>query len=394
MSEMRSELGETGDEGDIMNTMLPTLERDAVSLADVVPSCLFALGWSSIAGRIELPQTKSVVLVVIDGLGSRNIENGASYGRFLAAKLRESTSIQTVFPSTTASALSSLVTGVAPGHHGICGYRIWNPQRGEHVNQLNGVSAADIDSGWLRSPSLIASHAEAGRAVFVAGHARFADSTLTRMLYGSATYLAERTLEDRLAAVRASISSGTHGLYLVYVSDLDEAAHSNGVDSSVWLERLEVVDSVVKKFVTSPPAHTVTVLTADHGVIDVPSTAHTEYGLGPEMDGVLAVGGEPRCLQLKLDGKVEAETVAQAWNASLAGKVDAVAREQVIERLLLGADAGNGSALERAGDVFVFARDETVLYDGRDRLNAARNMIGQHGGLTDTEMTVPLLIWS
>jgi hypothetical protein len=374
--------------------MLPTLQRDAVSLADVVPSCLFALGWSSIPGKIEIPNAQSVVLLVIDGLGSRNIERGSSYGRFLAAKLRESASITTVFPSTTASALSSLVTGASPAVHGICGYRVWNPERREHVNQLSGVTVGEVESGWLRAPSLIASLAGEGRPVFVAGHSRFEGSTLTRMLYGSATYLAGRTLEDRLAAVRASVQSGAHGLYLVYVSDLDEAAHSHGVDSDLWLGRLEVLDAEVKKFITNQLPHAVTVLTADHGVIDVSSAGHTDFGLGPEMKGVLSVGGEPRCLQLKLDGTVAAEGVAAAWNDALAGRAEALTRQQVTTLGLLGDDAVNDTeAVERSGEVFVFAVGETVLYDGREPLLAARSMIGQHGGLSEAEMTVPLLIW-
>ena len=377
-----------------MNTMLPTLNAGAVSLADVVPSCLVALGWRTGASKIQLPQSDTVVLILVDGLGAANIESASGYARFLARKNARSKAISTVFPSTTASALSSLVTGVDPGQHGIFGYRIWNAKRGEQVNQLSGVSLEDLASGWMAQESLLDVESSLGRDVFVVGHPRFAESTLTKMLYGSAKYCSSRSLSDRLEYVERAITGGQKGLFLVYISDLDETAHAHGVTSDEWFAKAEELDSSVRKFVAAVGAACTTVLTADHGVIDVPTSRHIEFGLGLEMAGVASIGGEPRCLQLQLDGTVEVDAVADNWRSSLGDGAEVHLRADVFARAYRdGLSEITRSIEDRAGEIYVFAAPGCALYDAREPSNPGRNMVGQHGGVEDAELSIPLLVW-
>jgi hypothetical protein len=394
MSEMRSVLDEIEDEGDIMNLMLPTQNSSHVSLADVVPSCFRSLGWGFPQARIVMPETRSVVLLLVDGLGVFNINSARGHLRFLASKLTESPTISTVFPSTTASALASLVTGVLPHQHGIFGYRTWNPQRSEHVNQLSGVTEQEVREGWLAKSSLLSEASAAGHETFVVGHPRFERSTLTNMLYGQTTYVGARTIENRLESVERMLQRGQKGFYLVYVSDLDEAAHAHGVLSTAWVEKAEELDSAVRKFVGTSAGLCTTILTADHGVIDVEAARHIEFGAGLEMEGVLSVGGEPRCLQLKLNSVADADLVVKQWNSFLGERGVALRRREVFSRFYEPADNATRVELsERSGDVYVFAGDGHVLYDSREPLNPGRNMVGQHGGATIDEMSIPLLIW-
>jgi hypothetical protein len=64
----------------------------------------------------ELRDAKSVVLIAIDGLGynffKRHCKN-SPLNKYLAG------SITSVFPSTTAAAMTTIYTGVAPLNHGI-----------------------------------------------------------------------------------------------------------------------------------------------------------------------------------------------------------------------------------------------------------------------------------
>jgi hypothetical protein len=394
MSEMRSVLEEIGDEGDIMNSMLPTQKSSHVSLADVVPSCFRSLGWEHSQARIVIPEARSVVLILVDGLGVFNINSARGHLRFIASKSAESSEISTVFPSTTATALASLVTGVLPHEHGIFGYRVWNPQRHEHVNQLSGVTEQEVREGWLAKSSLLSDASTAGQEVFVVGHPRFERSSLTHMLYGQATYVGARTIEDRFDSVHQMVQRGQQGFYLVYISDLDEAAHAQGVFSNAWVEKAEALDSAVRKFVSANAGSCTTVLTADHGVIDVDEANHIEFGAGPEMQGVVSVGGEPRCLQLKLNSAADVDLVVKQWNSLLGEHGVALRRSEVFSHFYESGHNPTQLGLpERAGDVYVFAGDGQALYDSREPLNPGRNMVGQHGGATRDEMSIPLLIW-
>ncbi len=92
----------------------------AGSLDQIVPSLLH--------GRHDpwIPEpvrgATSVVLLVLDGLGWAQLEAHRSRVPELAAMTGGA--VTTVTPSTTAAALTSLATGMAPAEHGIVGFRM------------------------------------------------------------------------------------------------------------------------------------------------------------------------------------------------------------------------------------------------------------------------------
>src|SRR5450432_1467539 len=93
---------------------------DGASVAGLIP----ALIGSRPAPWMPAPVAgaKSVVLLVLDGLGANEVEDRPSILREIAAMA--GTRITTVVPSTTSTALTSITTGLAPAQHGILGYRM------------------------------------------------------------------------------------------------------------------------------------------------------------------------------------------------------------------------------------------------------------------------------
>src|SRR5438105_14515761 len=74
-----------------------------------------------------------VVLLTIDGLGWDQLKERAHLAPTLAAM--EGGAITSVVPTTTATALTSLTTGLPPARHGIVGYRV-RVDGGEVLNVL------------------------------------------------------------------------------------------------------------------------------------------------------------------------------------------------------------------------------------------------------------------
>ena len=79
-----------------------------------------------------------VVLLVLDGLGWEQLETR----RHLAPTLSGMAGgpISSVVPSTTATALTSIATGLTPGEHGVVGYRV--AVEGEVLNVLRWTTPA------------------------------------------------------------------------------------------------------------------------------------------------------------------------------------------------------------------------------------------------------------
>ena len=90
------------------------------------------------------------VLLVLDGLGWLQLQKYPTLCPTLHAMV--GSHITTVAPSTTATALSSITTGLAPGEHGIVGYRM--EVQGEILNVLRW-GTADGDARKRIRPTFV-----------------------------------------------------------------------------------------------------------------------------------------------------------------------------------------------------------------------------------------------
>src|SRR5687767_3848190 len=79
-----------------------------------------------------------VVLLVIDGLGWNQLGDRRPLTPTLSSL--DGGAITTVAPSTTATALTSITTGLPPGEHGVVGYRM--AVEGEVLNVLRWSTPA------------------------------------------------------------------------------------------------------------------------------------------------------------------------------------------------------------------------------------------------------------
>jgi hypothetical protein len=369
--------------------MLPTTLGNAGSLTDVLASCLSAVGVSGAANRLDLPVSTSLILVVVDGLGARNLERARGHARFLTDARHSARVIETVFPSTTAAALTTLMTGESPLRHGIVGYRIRDPHSGAVFNQLNELEQAP--AGWMRVPT-IAKQFQTDADVVIVGRSKFEKSALSGVIYNGARYFPAESLDERFGVAR-DLSSTNGRVVVVYVSELDSLAHKHGVSSSAWTDALEVLDNVAKTTHMSLPDGVRMVITADHGVIDIDSASHSVFTDPRLTINVDDIGGEPRCLQLYVADKAHISNIVNRWREFVGNLAEVLTRAEVVARELFGPSEHAGDTVaDRLGDIFILATGETVFYDGNAINKAPQKMIGQHGACSDTEMLIPLIV--
>ena len=107
------------------------------SLADVLPAVARALGarLGTPPSGLELPDAASYVVFLVDGLGARLLERHAHAAPYLSGLLASSSGPGTAgVPSTTATSLTSLGTGLTPGGHGLVGFTARVPGTNELLN--------------------------------------------------------------------------------------------------------------------------------------------------------------------------------------------------------------------------------------------------------------------
>jgi hypothetical protein len=370
-----------------MSLSLPADPPRARSLVRVLPEVIDALSGSSTWFR----PARSAIVLVADGLGAANLAARSGHARFLAAAGGKKDVARTVFPSTTAAALTSLLTGAAPGEHGILGYRVRVPGAPDTVNQLKGWDTDGLDPhSWQRLEPLLAREAARGRPCFVVSQAKYAGTGFTEAILRGAEFVVAGDIADRALLAADLAASHPGALVYLYAPDLDSVGHKHGSESDRWTAALEKVDAAARALSDALDAGTGVVVTADHGMIDVPKHRQVLLEAGDAvLDGVAMIGGEPRMLHLYAEPGA-AESLLEAWRSSESGRSWVASRDEAVAAGLFG-PVVDPTVRERIGDVVVAARAGIVYYDDRVADKGPQRMVGQHGSLTDEERIVPLL---
>ncbi len=363
--------------------MLPAASASARSIVGVADDLLGAVQG---AGEQRL---RSAVLVVVDGLGAIALRSHAGHARHLTGQMSKRDVALSVFPSTTAAALTSLLTGAWPGEHGLLGYRVLDRAGNRLVNQLSEWESSGLDPvQWQHHPTIFERATAAGLPAFAVGVAAYATSGFTRATLRGAEFVPAASAAERVQRAYALAAEHEGALVYCYLPEVDKAGHKHGVDSPHWVAALEEVDAALSVRV---PDGVGVVVTADHGMIDAP--AHRQI-VFDESDAAWQMvehfGGEPRMLHLYLHDGVDAATAAARWSADTQGAADVVTRAQAIENGLFGPRVTD-AATSRIGDLVVAARGNRALYDGAASDQRGRGMVGQHGSLTPEELHVPLI---
>ena len=369
-------------------TLTPPAYGDR-SLADVVPSVARALGvpLEGHPAGLELPTAPSYVVFLIDGLGAELLDRHSHAAPYLASLVAGGSTGTAGVPSTTATSLTSLGTGLVPGAHGLVGFTARIPGTDRLLNHLwwdKGVDPLE----WQPHPTAWGRLARAGVHVTSVNKRDFVGTGLTVASQRGAMYVGADRVGERIAA---TVSASAHhpSLTYVYDSDLDWTGHKFGVASTQWLQQLAMVDAEAEQIREALPASTRLLVVADHGMIDSPRDARVDVDEVDGMrDGVSLLGGEARFRHVYCAAGAVDDVVA-TWRSVLGGRATVLPREDAIGRGWFGAVAPG--VLPRLGDVMVACHDDLGIMSSRD-FAYEDTLVGLHGSLTSTEMLIPILV--
>ncbi len=373
---------------------LPQPDPNLPHLADVVPSVLSAMGVAGFDSPIPLPEGVACACVLlVDGLGAELLDTYADDAPVLSA-LR-GVRLQVGFPSTTVAGLAAVGTGRRSGEHGMVGLSFRLPGA-DVVNALGwrphpwGRDLRDkLPPEQVQPmPTTFERASRSGIAVSVISGAQFAGSGLTRAVLRGGRYVGVQALGDLAACVRSALADG--GFCYGYHSELDLLGHAYGPGSTAWRMQLRQVDRLVESIVEGLPPGGLLAVVADHGMVAVDDSEIVDIdACEPLLDGVDAIGGEPRARHVYVaDGA--AESVLAAWRETLAQRAWVVSREEAIAAGWFG-DRIRDDVRFRIGDVVAAARGSAgVMRSTVEPLLSS--LIGQHGSLTTAEQQVPLLL--
>ena len=346
----------------------------------------------------EIASARNVVMLVVDGLGYRHLCRRQGGGA-LHANLRAS--LTSTFPSTTAAAITTFMTGLAPQAHGLTGWHMYFREIGAVLAVLpfrprhGGPSLAA--SGGV-TPAELLGHGpvfdDLDAATFVVSPAAIVESDFNRAVSGRARRIGYGQLDEMFAAVGGLVRTGDERKYVyAYYSEIDSLAHAHGVASDEVGAELGRVDAAFGRFLEEiAGTDTLVVATADHGFVDTRPDTVIELDDHPELAATLALPlcGEPRVAYCYVRSG-EGARFERYVEARLGHCASVRASADLLAEGWFGPGAPHPRLAERIGDYILVMKDGYAI---RDVVPGERRhaQIGVHGGTSEEEMLVPLVV--
>lgn len=347
------------------------------SLEQVVPALLSGADEPWIPAPVR--GAAGIVLLVLDGLGWHTLERHRRELGTLGALAGGP--ITTVVPSTTAAALTSLTTGLAPGAHGVVGFRM--RVDGTVLNVLRWQVPA---SRSAPDPFVVQRRAAfGGRPVPVVTKAEFATTGFTAAHLRGGRFVGWRS-PSTLVHHCAALAREGEPLVYAYYPGVDTVAHEFGLAHPAFAAELRFVDDLVARLLDQLPDRVALVVTSDHGHVEVPPEGWRS--LDPVAGLCAARAGEGRFRYLHAVRGAASE-LAEAAAAHYGADAWVFTRERLLDEGWLGPAPVRPAVRRRVGDVVLAARGPVAFLD--PDLPAEADLVGMHGSLTEAEMFVPLV---
>jgi predicted AlkP superfamily pyrophosphatase or phosphodiesterase len=341
----------------------------------------------------DLSCAKNVVLLIMDGVGDNYLRRRGAGGELARRRRGAMTS---VFPSTTASAITTTYTGRAPIEHGLTGWFslfgaagcVGSPlaftSRGDQAPLTRrGVTPDEI----FFSQSLFATLSV---RCFVVTYHDIVDSIYNKWHCANTERRAYETLDEFVSRVETAVKSGDgRKLIYAYWPDFDRTSHRHGCGSDEAFLQFRRIDEAYGRLIARlSGTESVVIATADHGFID--AGPHESLELPSFLASQLRfpLCGERRVAYCHVHNAESFMKDAKDW---LEDRADIRLSHALAKEGWFGRGAAHPRIAERIGDVTLMMRDRYTVKDWV--AGEARHLhIGNHGGASEDEMLIPLIM--
>jgi predicted AlkP superfamily pyrophosphatase or phosphodiesterase len=365
-------------------------------------------------GGTETDRVENVVLMLFDGLGYGELLRQTGGGFFGSLARKGSVRpITTVFPSTTAAALTTVSTGLTPQEHGLPEWFVYMDELDEVVVTLPftkvGDSGRDTLVGQIEprflfdGPTIFERLKEEGVPTLSLTNRSLARTAYSKIAHEGSEALPYASASDLVVSLRRRLERARGpNLFYVYWAYVDTIEHIYGPNTDESEVEASLIshgfkEGLLSKLDRETAKKTMLILTADHGQINVqPEKTLYMNGFrklvsflerGPS-GRVIPPWGSARDVYLR----VREDRIDEAMRY-LEGKLEGVASvmrtEEAIDEGLFGVNTPSRKFRRRVGNVMILPHaKKTVWY--RYRKGDALALRGHHGGLLKDEMTIPL----
>ena len=366
------------------------------SLVNLIASIVEACGGNPLHAPLKkfaVQAARNIVLLIVDGLGDNYLRRAGAGGE-LARRRREP--ITSVFPSTTASAITTSYTGATPLEHGLTGWFTYFGEAGYVAAPLpfrtRGENIPLREKGYSTErafPTASLFETLPVRSIVVS-FKDIIDSDYNLRHCRGAERRAYETLEGFVLEVEKAVKSGPERKFVyAYWPEFDTLSHRYGSESAEALAQFEKIDAAYAGLLARlAGTDSLVIATADHGFVDVEPEFSLELPTFLASQLKLPLCGERRVAYCHVHSKNEFLERARQW---LGERADVRPSRELVDEGWFGPGRPHARFAERIGDVALVMRGRYTVKDWTP--GEARHLhIGNHGGTSADEMMIPLIV--
>lgn len=326
---------------------------------------------------LENNEYKNIVVILCDGMGSELLSNTLEPGSFLLENTVKN--INSVYPSTTTAATTSILSGLNPVEHGWLGWDLYIKPVNKIVTMfLNTLKDTDelvsndhVSQKYFPYESIVErinkDTLHTGKEIFPFGNDAYYD------------------FDDMLTKIKKETQENGKKYVYAYYENPDSLLHNFGVGSDEVIQNITNIDEKLSEF-SKELKDTLLIITADHGHINCnPITLSEDTEIFKLIDGDIWI--EARFTAFRVSDENIAE-FTQIFRSKYSKDFELYTKEEIKESGIFGDGEPNELFEESLGDLFAIATgDKYFRYNNNSVL-----LKSMHAGITREEMSIPLII--
>ncbi len=346
----------------------------------------------------ELKNSKNVVLMLIDGLGYNFLmKNGK--GTVFNENIRGK--MTSVFPSSTSAAIPTLFTGLSPQEHGMTGWFMYLREFGAQIIPLPYVPRLKGGSNLGKLTPVkeifnikpLSNRLKVKSCLVQENEILNSDFTVTSA--GKAKRIGYNNLGGYFRAIKKVINSNNQRKFVfAYYTEHDSLCHKNGSTSKKVLKHFKGLIKKLTLFLKSiKGTNTTVIITADHGITDVDKSKIINVKDHPKLKETLSMllCGEHRFAYAYVKSSKQKEFENYVKN-KLKHCCNLYKSDELLKKGYFGLFDIHKEFKNRIGDYVLVMKDHYGIYDKPIYQKKVYYHVGDHGGMSDEELYVPLIV--
>ncbi len=346
----------------------------------------------------DLKKYKNIALLVIDGLGYKYLQKQKT--SFLYKHIK--TKISSVFPATTACANTTFHAGYPSQQTALTGWDMNFKEIGAIVTILpfmpyyggEVLTKADVRISQLVDIPSFPKNLKCKSYSIV--DKSIAHSEFSSYFLRNTEVVSTKNDQETLDKIKEIIHNKEKKRKYIhaYFMDFDTSAHDIGINNIKTKEIFNKLDKQISKFIEQiKETNTKVIIVADHGLID--TTKKTSFFVSD-------FKGLQECLSTALSGEQrirhcfvrpsKVKDFEKIVKTKMSRYCWCFKGQELIDNNFFGLGTPHKKLFDRVGDYVLVMKKNYALYERLANEKEKTLIVGHHGGLSEDEMFVPLII--